>query len=184
MLPVILAPILAKLAENGLNLIADAVTAKGKEFVEDKLGVNIEKSVQSEEGLLKLKQAEMDHQEFLIEAGIRQKAQELEEIKLADANTADARNQNVKIQESANASRLAKNAAYILDFVIVIATLIMAYTILFQSVPAANKEIFYTAFGSLLTLCGTIINFHRGTSARSAGKDDLIHSLAAGKAAP
>jgi len=94
------------------------------------------------------------------------------------ADTADARNHDVKIQESANASLLAKNVGYWLDLFIVGATFGMAYLILFKGIPPENKEIFFTSFGSLLTLCMTVVNFHRGSTARSGQKDSTIQSLA------
>lgn len=179
MLPVILAPIVAKLAENGLNLLANAVTAKGKEFVEDKLGVNLDEP-QSPEDLLKLKQLEIDHEEFLLEIGIKQSELNLKEIELDNANTNSARHMNEVVQTSEHASNLAKNAAYYIDFGIIGATLILAWFTFFQEIPKTNKELVYMALGSLLTMCGTILNFHRGTSSRSAKKDDTIAALSKG----
>jgi len=97
---------------------------------------------------------------------------ELEYAKLDMANTADARNMNSKIQESENASWVAKNAAYILDFAIVSATIIMTWIVFFKGVPVENKEIAYMAIGSLITMCGTVLNFHRGSSAGSKSKTE------------
>jgi hypothetical protein len=97
---------------------------------------------------------------------------ELEYAKLDMANTADARDMNSKIQESANAAWLAKNAAYILDFAIVSATIIMTWIVFFKGVPDQNKEIAYMAIGSLITMCGTVLNFHRGSSAGSKSKTE------------
>jgi hypothetical protein len=97
---------------------------------------------------------------------------ELEYAKLDMANTADARNMNSKIQESANASWIAKNAAYVLDFAIVSATIIMTWIVFFKGVPTQNKEIAYMAIGSLITMCGTVLNFHRGSSAGSKSKTE------------
>jgi len=97
---------------------------------------------------------------------------ELEYAKLDMANTADARNMNSKIQESVNAAWLAKNAAYILDFAIVSATIIMTWIVFFKGVPTENKEIAYMAIGSLITMCGTVLNFHRGSSAGSKSKTE------------
>lgn len=102
---------------------------------------------------------------------------ELEYAKLDMANTADARNMNSKIQESENASWVAKNAAYILDFGIVSATIIMTWIVFFKGVPAENKEIAYMAIGSLITMCGTVLNFHRGSSAGSKSKTEEIMKL-------
>ena len=97
---------------------------------------------------------------------------ELELAKLDAANTADARNMNSKIQESANAAWIAKNAAYILDFAIVSATIIMTWIVFFKGVPVENKEIAYMAIGSLITMCGTVLNFPRGSSAGSKSKTE------------
>jgi hypothetical protein len=97
---------------------------------------------------------------------------ELEYAKLDMANTASARDMNSKIQESANAAWLAKNAAYILDFAIVSATIIMTWIVFFKGVPTENKEIAYMAIGSLITMCGTVLNFHRGSSAGSKSKTE------------
>jgi hypothetical protein len=97
---------------------------------------------------------------------------ELEYAKVDAANTADARSMNSKIQESENAAWLAKNAAYILDFSIVSATILMTWIVFFKGVPAENKEIAYMAIGSLITMCGTVLNFHRGSSAGSKSKTE------------
>ena len=97
---------------------------------------------------------------------------ELEYAKLDMTNTADARNMNSKIQESSNASWAAKNAAYVLDFAIVSATIIMTWIVFFKGVPVENKEIAYMAIGSLITMCGTVLNFHRGSSAGSKSKTE------------
>jgi hypothetical protein len=97
---------------------------------------------------------------------------ELEYAKLDMANTANARDMNSKIQESANAAWLAKNAAYVLDFAIVSATIIMTWIVFFKGVPVENKEIAYMAIGSLITMCGTVLNFHRGSSAGSKSKTE------------
>ena len=103
---------------------------------------------------------------------------ELEFAKLDMANTADARNMNSKIQESTSASWLAKNSAYILDFSIVGATIIMTWIVFFKGVPTQNKEIAYMAIGSLITMCGTVLNFHRGSSAGSKAKtEDLMKAI-------
>lgn len=97
---------------------------------------------------------------------------ELEMAKLDMANTADARKMNSEIQNSANAAWVAKNAAYILDFAIVSATIIMTWIVFFKGVPVENKEIAYMAIGSLITMCGTVLNFHRGSSAGSKSKTE------------
>ena len=176
-IPLILAPILTELAKNGLNILAGAVTAKGKDVIEEKLGVDISKSLQTEDGIYKLRQLELDHEEFLITATQKQAEIDLKGDIIDVDNTKDARSMNARIQESDKASTLAKEAPYYLDFLIVGSTIALAAVLFFNAVPGVNEKLIYMAFGSLLTMCGTILNFHRGTSARSATKDDTIKSL-------
>lgn len=95
------------------------------------------------------------------------------------ADTDSARKHDSSVQESEHASYLSKNVGYWLDLFIVTATFAMAYLILFREIPGTNKEIFYTSFGSLITLCMTVVNFHRGSSMRSQGKDATIAALSA-----
>lgn len=95
---------------------------------------------------------------------------ELEYAKLDMANTADARKMNSEIQNSANASWLAKNIAYAIDIAIVTSTIGLTALLMTSSVPQENKELALMAFGSLVTLCGTVVNFHRGSSQGSKDK--------------
>ena len=166
MLPLLI-PVVTKLAESGLNLLSSAVQAKGKDVIEKTLGVDLDKEMTTEDGKLKLRKMELDHEEFLLNAAQAKADQLLKQYAAENENTAGAREMNEKIQESANASRLSKNAAYIIDFFVILATFAMAVAVLYHAVPDGNKELFYTAFGSMLGLCTTIINFHRGSSAHS-----------------
>ena len=79
--------------------------------------------------------------------------------------------------DSKESSSLARNTAYILDIFIVVCTFALVLLIMFTEVPAGNKELVYTAFGSLMTLCLTVVQFHRGSSAHSAKKDETIQQL-------
>lgn len=166
-------PIVQALMANGLTLLGNAVLAKGKDVVEEKLGVKLSPAPTQAE-LIQLRQLELEHEDTLLSMQLEDKKLTLEENK-------NARDMNARIQESANASTIAKNAAYILDFIIVCVTLIMAYTIIWTVVPVENKELFYTAFGSLLTLCGTIVNFHRGSTNTNKEKDATILRMVSAK---
>lgn len=92
-------------------------------------------------------------------------------------NTANARDNNSKIQESANASNLAKNTPYILDFFIVIATFSLGLLLFLTPIPEQNKDILNILFGTLLGLSVTVVNYHRGSSNGSASKSDIINKL-------
>lgn len=169
-------PLIAALAKAGLGLIGNAVLAKGKDVVQETLGVDIEASMGTEQGRIELARLQVEKEGQLHQFVLAQREQELRADELADKNTASARDMNARIQESSNAGRLAKSAAYVLDFLIVGATLLLAGMLLFRAIPAENRDIAFAVFGSLLTLCGTVVNFHRGTSASSRSKDDAIHS--------
>lgn len=95
---------------------------------------------------------------------------ELEYAKLDMANTADARKMNSEIQSAASASWMAKNIAYCIDIAIVASTIGLTAMLMTSSVPQENKELALMAFGSLVTLCGTVVNFHRGSSQGSKDK--------------
>jgi hypothetical protein len=115
------------------------------------------------------------------EAALKLREIDVRELEAHNANTDSARKMNASIQESSNASWLAKNVAYVLDSVIVGATLMLTYLLFFKGVPEANKELAYSAFGSLITLCGTVVNFHRGSSQGSKDKAAEIQALKGSK---
>jgi len=98
-------------------------------------------------------------------------------LELNNANTDSARDMNAKVQESTNASWLAKNTAYALDIGIVAATIFLAWFAFMKGVPETNKELVYMALGSLITMSGTVLNFHRGSSQGSKDKNMEIQSL-------
>lgn len=95
-------------------------------------------------------------------------------------NTADARSMNLGIQTSAEASPLAKNTAYYIDITLVVSTIILAFFLFVFPLPLENKELAYMMFGSLLTLTGTVVNFHRGSSQSSSNKQDELNKLKRG----
>lgn len=92
-------------------------------------------------------------------------------------NTASARENNAKIQESSNASNLAKNTPYILDFFIVISTFTLGLLLFLTPIPEQNKDILNILFGTLLGLSVTVVNYHRGSSNGSASKSEIINKL-------
>jgi len=101
---------------------------------------------------------------------LAQMANDTKLVELMNANTDSARNMNAKVQESSSASWLAKNTAYALDIGIVTATIFLAWFAFIKGVPEANKELVYMALGSLITMSGTVLNFHRGSSQGSKDK--------------
>ena len=90
MIPII-ASLLGTLAENGLGLLSSAIQAKGKEVVENTLGVKISDTPSPEE-VSKLRQLQFDHEEKLLVLGIEKARLEQEELKALLAAKANEEN--------------------------------------------------------------------------------------------
>jgi len=153
-IPALIVPLLAQ----GLQLISNAVMAKGKEWVEEKTGVNLDQPL-SQEDILKLRQFEMSHEEELLRLRVEEKR-----IDLADVQS--ARDMNTHINESANAAWLPKNVAAILAL-----TVIGAGFILLGTTKDADVR---TAVVGLMTL---VLGFYFGSSSSNRSKDEIIKSL-------
>ena len=69
-------------------------------------------------------------------------------------------------------AKLAKNIAYVIDVAIIAGALTMTFVVFIVGVPEQNKSMAFTALGSLWTLTGTVVNFHRGSSAGSKAKTE------------
>lgn len=162
-------PLVAALIQGGLGLLGNAVLAKGKEVVEEKLGVDITAAMSTEQGRIQLKQLETAHEEALNQFVLAQREQELKADQMAYADTNSAREMNTKINESANASWLAKNVAAVLALLVV-----MGGGTLLATTKDADVR---TAVVGLMTL---VLGFYFGSSVRSQSKDDTIAKLAGG----
>ena len=114
--------------------------------------------------------AQLDLARMAQDGELAKMANDTKLVELMNANTDSARNMNAKVQESSSASWLAKNTAYALDIGIVTATIFLAWFAFIKGVPEANKELVYMALGSLITMSGTVLNFHRGSSQGSKDK--------------
>jgi hypothetical protein len=121
--------------------------------------------------------AQLELQKMAQDGELAKMANETKLLELNNANTDSARDMNAKVQESSNASWLAKNTAYALDIGIVAATIFLAWFAFIKGVPEANKELVYMALGSLITMSGTVLNFHRGSSQGSKDRATEIQSM-------
>lgn len=162
-------PLLPMIAGLGIDFIKDLITDNGEELVKEGIkkvtGIDLSKKKElTADEVIKIKEVEFKLKEL-----------DFEELKLSVQNTDSARNMNVEIQTSENASSIAKNAAYYIDFAIIGGTLLVGAMLFFFGIPESNKDLAYTMFGSLITLSGTIINFHRGSSQGSKNKTDASH---------
>ncbi len=80
-----LTPFVKDLFANGLSLLGNAVLAKGKEKVEEALGVKLPQEGQplSPEKLAEMRQLEFAHEEKLLELGVRKQELDLEATRIA-----------------------------------------------------------------------------------------------------
>ncbi len=98
-----MAPIIAALLTNGLQLIANAALAKGKDFIKEKTGVDLNQPQLSEGDLIKLKQYEAEHEEELMKLRIEENKLNLAETELYIGDVKSAREREVKIATSEQA---------------------------------------------------------------------------------
>jgi len=163
-------PLVGALLQSGLSLIGNAVMAKGKDVIEEKLGVDLTTAMSTEQGRIQLKQLETSHEEALNQFVLAQREQELKADQLAYADTNSARDMNTRINESVNASWLAKNVAAVLALLVVLGG---------GALLATTKDAdVRTAVVGLMTL---VLGFYFGSSVRSQAKDDTIARLAGGE---
>jgi hypothetical protein len=153
-IPAFLAPLLAQ----GLSLLGNAAMAKGKEWVEERVGVDLDEPLSAED-MLKLRQFEMDHQEELLKL-------RLEDKKLDLVDVQSARDMNTRINESPNAAWLAKNIAALLALAVV--------SVGFFLLGTTSEPDVRTAVVGLMTL---VLGFYFGSTSASRVKDDTINQL-------
>lgn len=114
----------------------------------------------TQEQLVKLKELDQVFQLKMQELGFNH----VESLaNAANANNSSAREMNIAMQ-GAQPGWLAKNVSYIIDLVIILTALYLTYLLFFTQVPENNKDYVVMAFGSVWTLVGTVVNFHRGSS--------------------
>ncbi len=165
MAPAIVA-LIKGLASSGLGLIGNAVLAKGKEVVEEKLGVNLEEAMSTEAGRIRLQELQAEREADLHAFVLAQRDQELKADAQAYADTASARDMNTRINESPNAGWLPKNIAAVLALIVTVG----GGAILWTTQEADVR----TATVGLMTL---VLGFYFGSSRGSQLKDETIAAL-------
>jgi hypothetical protein len=150
-----LAPLLATLASNGLGLLGDAITKKGTQFVEEKLGIDLSQEA-TPETVSNWKIAVQQHEKELLQ--------------MAYGDTANARNMQVEAlrQDDLFSKR------FIYYFAIFWSIFAAGYIgfITFGTIPPDNQRFADTILGFLLgTVVATILQFFFGSSMGSKEKD-------------
>ena len=170
-IPALLAPLLAQ----GLSLLGNAVLVKGKDWVEQKTGVNLNQPLTAEDAT-KLRQFEMDHEEDLLR--IRQEddrlSAELELAYLADVQDARGLQKAALAQEDL----FSKRFIYYLAIFWSVAVAVYIGFITFGRIPTENVRFADTILGFLLgTIIATVMNFFYGSSRGSSSKGQVLEEV-------
>ena len=175
MIPAALVSILTPLLGNGLNLVANAVMAKGKDFVEKKLGVELKPDM-SPEDLAKVQIAQMEHEEELMRLRIEDDKLDLAELQMLLKDTNDARQREVQIANSDKAPLLNKIVTPVLALSILLLTFALFGVVMFNDTPveASRKDILIYILGVLSAIASQIVSYYFGSSAGSKEKTDAL----------
>lgn len=159
------------------KLIGDIGLPLVKKGIKSVLGIDLDEKTLTPEDKQKLMDSQIEIMKIDFEK-LKEDNRAKEFVTIENnKNTASARENNAKIQESSNASNLAKNTPYILDFFIVISTFVLGLLLFLTPIPEQNKDILNILFGTLLGLSVTVVNYHRGSSNGSASKSEIINKL-------
>jgi hypothetical protein len=175
MIPAALLPILQPLLSNGLNLVANAVMAKGKKVVEEKLGVELKPDM-SPEDLAKIQIAQMEHEEELLKLRLEEDKLDLAELELRLKDTNSAREREVQISTSDKAPLLNKIVTPVLALSILLLTFILFGVVMFDGSPveASRKDILIYILGVLSAIASQIVSYYFGSSQSSKDKTDAL----------
>jgi hypothetical protein len=169
-------PIVQALLSQGLGLIGNAVMAKGKAVIEEKLGVDIESALTTPEGKLQLLHLQHEKEEMLLQDALENRRIDLQEFQTEATDRANAR--DMQTSALSQSDWLPKNFIYY--FAIFWSLFAAAYmvAITFLSVPEANVRFADMFSGFLLgTIIAAIMQYFFGSTVRNRGKDNTIATL-------
>ena len=175
MIPAALAPILQPLLANGLSLVANAVMAKGKKVVEDKLGVELKPDM-SPEDLARIQIAQMEHEEELMRLRLEEDKLDLAELEMRLKDTGAAREREVAIATSDKAPLLNKVVTPVLALSILLLTFVLFGVVMFDNTPveSSRKDILIYILGVLSAISTQIVSYYFGSSQGSKEKSEQL----------
>jgi hypothetical protein len=178
MIPAALLPIVQPLLANGLNLVANAVLAKGKKAVEEKLGVEL-KPEMSQEDLAKVQIAAMEHEEELARLRLEEDKLDLAELELRLKDVGSARDREVAIATSDKAPLINKIVTPVLALSILLLTFVLFGVVMFDNTPveSTRKDILIYVLGVLSAIATQIVSYYFGSSQGSKDKADQLREV-------
>lgn len=168
-------PLIQTLLSNGLGLVANAVMAKGKEWVEDKTGIKLAPDMPPEQ-IAQLKIAEMQHEEELMRLRLEDNKLNLEELGMRLKDTDSARNREAAIATSKDAPLLNKIVTPILALGVIALTFILFAFVMFDDSPvdSSRKDILIYILGVLSAISTQIVSYYFGSSQGSKDKAEQL----------
>jgi len=151
------------------------VLAKGKDFVEKKLGVELKPDM-SPEDLARVQIAQMEHEEELLKLRLEEDRLDLAELEMLLKGTNDARQREVQIANSDKAPLLNKIVTPVLALSILLLTFALFGVVMFNDTPveASRKDILIYILGVLSAIASQIVSYYFGSSAGSKEKTDAL----------
>ena len=168
-------PLIQSLLSNGLGLVANAVMAKGQQFVEDKLGVKLAPNM-SPEQVAELKIKEMEHEEELMRLRLEEGKLGLEELGIRIKDVGSARDREVQIATNKDAPLLNKIVTPLLALSLLLITFVLFGVVMFQSDPvdSSRKDILIYILGVLSAISTQIVSYYFGSSQGSKDKSEAL----------
>lgn len=188
-------PFILGLLSSGLRLVANAALVKGKEFIQEKTGVDLDQAALSTEDQAKLRQFQAEHEEELLRLQLEDNKLGLEETKAFLADVADARKIQSEIQMSANAPWYAKAIQPTLAAFTLLATILLFGMFVYWSgdiievvdgkptlvkrINDTQKDIIIYILGVLSAAVTQILGYYFGSSQGSATKSKSLDKVLA-----
>jgi len=188
-------PFILTLLSSGLRLVANAALVKGKAFIQEKTGVDLDQATISAEDQVKLRQFQAEHEEELLRLQLEDNKLGLEETKAFLADVADARKIQSEIQMSAEAPWYAKAIQPTLAAFTLIATILLFGMFVYWSgdmtevvdgkptlvhrINDTQKDIIIYILGVLSAAVTQILGYYFGSSQGSASKSKSLDKVLA-----
>ena len=171
-------PIVTALLGKGLNLVANAVMAKGQDWVENKLGVELKPDMTSED-YAKLQIAQMQHEEELLKLKLEDNKLDLQELDMRLKDTDSARKREAEIATSEKAPLINKIVTPVLALGVVALTFILFGFLLFDDSPVepSRKDILVYVLGALTAISTQVISYYFGSSIGSKDKSAQLDKV-------
>ena len=171
-------PIVGALLGQGLNLVANAVMAKGKDWVENKLGVELKPDMTSED-YSKLQIATMQHEEELLKLKLEDNKLDLQELDLRLKDTDSARKRETEIATSEKAPLINKIVTPVLALGVTAITFVLFGILMFDRSPVepSRKDILVYVLGALTAISTQVISYYFGSSVGSKDKSAQLDKV-------